>query len=344
MTLHSAGADLVVGVGGVGTGVLYELVGDHTLGREESRAVRPVDQQDRCKLQIIAHYVRRFTPRDVAVIPVCRVGDDADGRLVQAELAAEGMDLRAVRVDRDRRTLTSVCFIYPDGDGGNLTVADSASDAVTEADLDPVLPLLTRHGARGIVLAAPEVPLPARAALLAAGTAAGSIRFASFLSGEMPEVVRLGLLDQVDVLSINIDEAAALLGGPPVAAASIVQDAAALLRARHPRLRFCITAGRRGSWTWDGSSLQHVPVRAVTAVNTAGAGDAHIAGLIVGAVHGLDLHAAARLAAAISAHSVTSVDTIDSGLDAAALARFVEEDDPDLARWLTAADLVSSAG
>jgi hypothetical protein len=47
----------LIGTGGVGSGSFFELEGNHTLGREESRAGRFLDRQDYCKLHIITHYV-----------------------------------------------------------------------------------------------------------------------------------------------------------------------------------------------------------------------------------------------------------------------------------------------
>jgi len=47
----------LVGVGGIGTGLFFELEGNHTLGRNESRPARFLSIRDYCKLHIISHYV-----------------------------------------------------------------------------------------------------------------------------------------------------------------------------------------------------------------------------------------------------------------------------------------------
>jgi ribokinase len=328
--------DVVVGTGGLGTGTTLALEGDHTLGREESRAVRMVDVQDRCKLHIILHYVARLAEPALRVVPVGRVGDDAAGRIVLAELAAEGMDVSHVSVDGSRPTLSSICFNYPNGDGGNLTLADSASAAVVAGDVEALSSVFVGHVDRGIVLAAPEVPVAARKALLEAATRHGFLRFASFLSGELAQAHAEGVLGLVDVLSINVDEAAALLGGADAqraGPAAIVDATAELLVDAHPGLRFCITAGRLGSWVWDGRALHHQAPRLAAARNTAGAGDAHLAGLILGAVAGLDLVAANALATELSALSVTSVHTINTKIDRATM-RFALQGDQEAATAL----------
>ena len=56
----------------------------------------------------------------------------------------------------------------------------------------------------------PEVPLEARQKLLALGTAHGFLRVASFTSAEIVEVARPA--DEIDLLAVNLDEAAALAG------------------------------------------------------------------------------------------------------------------------------------
>jgi hypothetical protein len=55
--LNTGGRDLrfhtLIGTGGIGTGSFFQLRGDHTLGREESRGGRFLDRRDYCKLHIV---------------------------------------------------------------------------------------------------------------------------------------------------------------------------------------------------------------------------------------------------------------------------------------------------
>lgn len=317
--IHRRRCDIVIGTGGLGVGTALVLEGDHTLGREESRAARLVDTQDRCKLHIILHYVARLADRHVRVVPVGRVGDDAAGRTVLAELVSEGMDVSHVATEHTRPTLSSVCFSYPNGDGGNLTLTDTASSVVGPTDIEATSSLLEAHANRGIVLAAPEVPVDARVALLESATRHGFTRFASFLSGEIRQAYSDGVLRLVDVLAVNVDEAAALVGAEhherQLDPAGIVGAAVELLVDSHPGLAFCVTAGRAGSWVWDGEVLHHQAALTVAANNTAGAGDSHLSGLILGTIAGLDLITANERATALSALSVTSHDTINTDVD-----------------------------
>jgi sugar/nucleoside kinase (ribokinase family) len=311
----------MLGAGGIGSGVFFALAGNHTLGREESRSGRFLDRRDYCKLHIIAHYVQTLLGPDFTTLPIGKVGDDEAGRRLVEEMKAAGMDMRYVEVCPGERTLASFCLIYPDGSGGNLTVDDSACDKVDAACVGQAEPEFARFAGHGIALAAPEVPLAARRKLLELGTAYRFLRVASFVSAEMQAAVETGLLSETDLLGINLDEAAALAGTPasgeqletpasgrpPV---EVVEAAVEKLRALNPAMLVSITAGKQGSWSWDGTSLAHVPAWPAEVVSTAGAGDAHLAGIIAGLAAGLAMAQAHELGALVAALSITSPHTI----------------------------------
>ena len=206
----------LIGVGGIGSGMFFALQGNHTLGREESRSGRILDRQDYCKLHIVAHYVAVLLGPAFHGVAIGKVGDDDPGHRMLHEMAAVGLDIRHVGVEPGANTLFSICFLYPDGSGGNLTTADSASshvDAawVSRAEAD-VAALRAGSATPGIALCMPEVPMAARARLLELATAHGLYRAASFTSEEVGEARDSGLLAHVDLLAANRDEAAALAG------------------------------------------------------------------------------------------------------------------------------------
>src|SRR5437763_15930976 len=81
----------VIGVGGVGTGVFFKLAGDHTLGRNESRAGELLDVRDYCKLHIVLHYVAKLLGAGkhawgFEILPLAKIGNDAPGRFVLHEM------------------------------------------------------------------------------------------------------------------------------------------------------------------------------------------------------------------------------------------------------------------
>ena len=108
----------VIGTGGIGSGMFFALEGNHTLGREESRSGRFLDQRDYCKLHIITHYLKVLLGKEFPVIPVSKVGDDDVGRRLLVEMSETGLDTRYVQIDPHRPTMQALCFLYPDGSGG----------------------------------------------------------------------------------------------------------------------------------------------------------------------------------------------------------------------------------
>jgi sugar/nucleoside kinase (ribokinase family) len=309
----------LVGTGGIGWGTFFRLQGNETLGREESRMGQLLDRRDYCKLHIICHYVKALLGDGFPVLPIGMVGDDEAGRRLLGEMTKAGLDLRFVSSIPGAPTLYSFCFLYPDGSGGNLTTGDSASahvdpDAVRAADS-----VLAERGSAAVACAVPEVPLEARVALLRAAERHGTFRVASFTRAEMGEVRKRGLVGMADLLAVNLEEALAAAGieEQPHAQAGLAARAAHAverLSRDYPRLLLSITAGAAGSWAWDGAALLHVPPFRVQVQSAAGAGDAHIAGVISGLAVGCDLAEASQLAGAVAAASVTSPHSIHPGL------------------------------
>jgi sugar/nucleoside kinase (ribokinase family) len=319
----------MIGVGGIGSGSFFALRGNHTLGREESRGGRFLDRRDYCKLHIVAHYVKSLLGPEFRTIPIGQVGNDAAGHRLSNEIKDAGLELDYVRRAEGNQTLFSFCFVYPDGSGGNLTTDDSACAKVDVPFVAKAEPEFARHAGRGVALAAPEVPLEARNKLLKLGTEYGFFRAASYLAEEMNTALEIGMLGRTDLLAINVDEAAATAGTSLAEASDfvleIVEAAVEKLRHLNPGLLISITAGKNGNWSWDGETLVHVPAFPAEVVSTAGAGDAHLAGIIAGLVADLTLPQAQELGTLVAAHSVTSPHTIDKRIDRKSLRAFAEE-------------------
>ncbi len=308
--------DIMIGTGGIGTGTFFALSGNQTLGREESRGGKFLDRHDYCKLHIISHYVHRLAGGDFQTLPLGRVGDDAAGRRLMEEMRAEGLDLSLTSIMPGEQTLDCICLLYPDGSGGNLTVTDSASGRVTPEDTRKAAPWFKNYASRGIALAVPEVPLDARLELLDLAGQYGFLRAASFSSGEMATVREASLLSRVDLLAINLDEAASLAETSADGEAEvIVKNTAANLCGKFPGLKLSITAGAIGSWTVDRHNIHFIATPKVEVESAAGAGDAHFSGILVGLAAGLPLAEAQWAGILAGAMSVTSPHTIHPGID-----------------------------
>lgn len=314
----------MIGVGGIGSGSFFELRGDHTLGREESRTGRFLPHRDYCKLHIISHYVNALLGPSFETILIGKVGDAAAGARILSEMGSAGLDIRYIESIAGESTLFSFCFLYPDGTGGNLTVDDSACDKVDAAFVAQAIPEFRRLAGQGIALCTPEVPLAARKQLLLLATQYAFFRTASFVSGEIREASKMGLLEMIDLLSINTDEAAAIAGLSldERQMDEIIETAILELKNRNPDMKVCITAGGGGSWCWDTQSIKHVPAFEIEAVGTAGAGDAYLAGIIAGEVVGLPLPVAQEMATLTSAMAVTSPHSINPDISWGSLQEF----------------------
>jgi sugar/nucleoside kinase (ribokinase family) len=295
-----------------------------------------VPYKDYCKLHIIAHYVAVLLgaqkDRGFQVWPIGKVGDDEAGRSLLEEMGSTGMHTEFIEVAQGLSTLFSVCFQYPDSTGGNITTSNGASDRVSPLDIRTAINRLQARSQGTIALAVPEVPVPARIELLLEGRNRGAYNVASLIASEIDEFAALGGFQLTDYMSLNIDEAKAIAGmerewGDSLA---IVQECIRKLTLLQERISVSVTDGPHGSYGYTGGTLEFVPPLKVEAVGTGGAGDAFLAGTLVGLTCGLPLlkgkndeqfggtplASALELGTLVASLSVTSPDTIHQTLDA----------------------------
>jgi sugar/nucleoside kinase (ribokinase family) len=317
--------DGIIGTGGIGSGKFFVLNGDHTLGREESRSGHFLDINDYCKQHIILHYVKVLMGSSFEVIPVGKVGNDDIGQILVNEMNEAGFVMKWIRKESQVSTLFSFCFYYPDGSGGNLTTDDSASSKVDARYIESAISDIQKLGPRGIIMAAPEVPYTARKRLIELGKQYGLFCTASFTTGELVEVLNSDVVSNIDLIAINFDEAAAVAGNriDTTDALTVVKMAVQNLVIRNSSIMVSITAGKDGSWCWDGTNLNRFPGVNTNAISSAGAGDAFFAGIISGLALGLTLFEAQQLASLVAGLSVCSPDTIHKGIDRQALNQFL---------------------
>lgn len=314
----------LIGTGGIGYGSLFLLSGNHTLGREESRGGKYLDARDYCKLHIIAHNVKMLMGIDFPVYPIGKIGNDEIGRSVYAEMGKAGLNMQFVGLSGDDKTLFGFCFIYPDGTGGNLTTEESASTKVDSGYIEIAIPVFSKYIGSFISLSAPEVPLDARKRLLELTKKYNGFGVASFTSGEIVEAEKKGMFDLVDLLAVNVEEAAAFIREDISKNNTelVVRKAIEKMKRFNPDALLSITTGKIGSWSWDGTDLSFVPAFPVEAQSSAGAGDAHLAGIITGLSYGLGLKHSQILGNLMGAFSVTSPHTIHPDLNRKNLEHF----------------------
>lgn len=333
----------MIGVGGIGAGILFSLDGNQDLGRNESRGGRLLDSRDYCKLHIISHFLAVFAGatsegRPFHVLPIGKVGQDASGDRLLAEMKGAGMDCRFVEAIADLPTLFAVCYQFPDGAGGNLTPTNAAPSQLNETDLDHAQELLEAYGSKAIALAAPEVPLGIRDSLLRRATTMGAYRVASFIPGEMADAKRIGMLERVDLLAINEDEATALTGVPYSVSDPhpLLKACADFVRSCQPSMRVLLSLGRGGVYGFEKGRWVHVKAWNLPVSSTAGAGDTLLGSILACLAAGWPflpaentstgvLRSALEFGNLAAGLSVGSPHTIDPGLNLERIRAFAVE-------------------
>jgi sugar/nucleoside kinase (ribokinase family) len=298
--------------------------------------------QDFCKQHIILHYISVLLGArpggEFQSFPIGAVGNDTVGKKLLQDMKRSGMDINNVTIKEDHSTLFSVCYLYPDHTGGNITTDNSASSSVSTGDMERFFSAFNLPGNNEMVLAAPEVPLSARIKLLEYGKQRGGLNIASVLAAETDAFRQLNGFALVDILSINMEEAKSIaqINAESTSSDKITDACIQQLVAINPEISILITDGENGSYCYTNNHLEHTPALVVPVVSTAGAGDAFLAGTIVGYCCGLPLckgvndkyfgesplASAAELGALLASLSVTSSDTIHSDANADFLYKF----------------------
>ena len=284
----------LVGVGGLGTGIFFELEGNGTLGRSESRLGRLLDVRDYCKLHIVIHYVAKLlgahpSGRPFHVVPVGKVGSDAAGRRVTEEMGQVGIDTSKIEISPSSPTLFSVCFQYPDGNGGNITTNNSAAAELSRSDVEGAASIFRFAEDRVIALAVPEVGLEVRQRFLQVASEAGAFRAASFATAEVKPARNAGMFGMLDLVALNEGEAEELLEVEfnPDSLPAFIQRCQELLRDSFPRLKLVVSVGKGGAYGITADGYNFCPAPEVKVASTAGAGDSLLGGIIAAMAAGI---------------------------------------------------------
>lgn len=206
-----------------------------------------------------------------------RIGDDAAGRALLADLDEEGIDIRHVGRTADAPTARYWAVLEPNGELAMGLAEMAVLDGLAPADLDPA----TRQPAAAWFIDAnlPAVCIdhllrhPARPSLVAADT----------VSTTKAEKLR-GRLAAVDLLFTNEAEAA-VLAGKADPQLLFAQGAQAVV----------MGAGAAGLVLAEASGATRLAALDVVKRDVTGAGDALAATTLVARLAGLELEAAARL-------------------------------------------------
>ena len=236
---------------------------------------------------------------DVRVRLLTAFGDDVFAGRIEESCKKHGVDVSAaLKVPGER---TGV-YLYIAGRDGDMALAVSDMDIfrhITPAFLQEKLP-----ADPGVVVADTNIPEE-------------TLRYLSSLPDvplfvdpvSVTKAAKLkDCLPGIHTLKPNLPEAQAL-SGVAIRTDADVEKAAAVLRQKGVR-RVFISLGKRGVYADDGETKGFFPPVRADAVNTTGAGDAFMAGLVAAFLDNRDLPSTVRFASAAAAVAVESPDTI----------------------------------
>jgi ribokinase len=226
------------------------------------------------------------------VAMVGRVGRDAHGDLLLAQLRSDGVD--EGDVERDAADPTGAALILVEQGGQNMiAVAPGANGCADAAEVRRALSRLHRGDLLMLQL---ELPLPAVTAAIAGARRLGArVLLNAAPAMPLPDDVLQGL----DVLVVNEIEAQALFLRPVVTPEDAITAGRAALEAGvHIAV---VTLGAAGAVLCSTDGAVRIEPFAIDAVDATGAGDAFVGALAVGLVQGLPPVEAARLAGAAGA-------------------------------------------
>jgi sugar/nucleoside kinase (ribokinase family) len=285
----------IVVVGDVMTDVIAQLAGELAPGSDAPAAVSFGGGGS------AANVAAWLAAAGVAPVFVGRVGADARGEAVAAELRSAGVDAR-LAVDAKRPTGTCIVLVGP---GGERTMVPDpgANLALVAADVPDSLLAGGGHlHLTGYSLVRPEPRAAARSAMERAAAAGMSVSVdpssAALLGPDFLE-----LAEGAGLLLPNAAEALAL------APAATPAAAARALAARFPEV--VVKLGAEGALWTDGSDELRVPAvelpaSAAAPVDTTGAGDAFAAGLLAARLEGAAPAAALSAGCALAARAVAT--------------------------------------
>ncbi len=235
-----------------------------------------------------------------------RVGDDPFGRFMAKTLADEGVDVNHMRLDPAHRTSTVVVDLDDHGERSFTFMVRPSADLFLEpADL-PTFSAGEWLHVCSIALSAEPSRSATFQAMDAIRKAGGNVSFDPNIRPDLwpdENALRRCLeqaLQSADVVKLSVEELAFLTGDADVS------EGLNTLMQRCPARLVLVTQGKDGVIAWDQGAVKHYPATPVQCVDTTGAGDAFVAGLLYGLAAGQELVPAIALAQRCGALATTA--------------------------------------
>ncbi|MDH1319265.1 aminoimidazole riboside kinase [Enterobacter bugandensis] len=235
-----------------------------------------------------------------------RVGDDPFGRFMAKTLADERVDVKHMRLDPAHRTSTVVVDLDDHGERSFTFMVRPSADLFLEpADL-PTFSAGEWLHVCSIALSAEPSRSATFQAMDAIRKAGGYVSFDPNIRPDLwPDENSLRrcleqALQSADVVKLSVEELAFLTGDADV------REGLNTLMQRCPARLVLVTQGKEGVIAWHQGAVKHYPATPVQCVDTTGAGDAFVAGLLYGLAASQDLVPAIALAQRCGALATTA--------------------------------------
>jgi ribokinase len=257
-----------------------------------------------------------------ATMLIGRVGRDAFGRELRAYLAAQGVDLAFVQDTPEAHSGTALITL---ADAENtIVVVPGANGLVRPADVAAV-----RLEKGDVAVSQFEIPLPAISAFFERARSAG---VTTMLNPAPMVPFERALLDLVDIVVLNESELGLLTKVELRDRDNHARFVEAIRSLRLGKNRIvCVTLGKRGAVALVQGEALIIPGRAVTAVDTTGAGDCFVGALAAQLATGAAVRDAlqyANLAASICVQRMGAAPSMPTAEEVLSARRAGEGRDP----------------
>lgn len=257
-----------------------------------------------------------------------QVGDDPFGHYLADVLADDKVDVSGLRFSAEARTALAFVSLRADGERSFMFYRNPSADMLMRPE-DVALDVLKGKQIFhfGSVTLINE---PSRSATIKAAETARAdglqisydpnLRLALWADAEAARTGMLAGLDYATIVKVSEEEVEFLTGSRDVS--SLWRDSIQLI---------AVTQGADGATIYTRDSHQYVPGFKVQAVDTTGAGDGFVAGLLVGLLehksdYGTHLESIVRFANAVGALTTTQLGAIPALPTRAAVEQFMRQE------------------
>ena len=256
-----------------------------------------------------------------------QVGDDPFGHYLADVLAADKIDVSGLRFSTEARTALAFVSLRADGERSFMFYRHPSADMLMRPEdvaVDVLKGKQIFHFGSITLISEPcrSATLKAAEAARAAGLLISydpNLRLALWPDAEAARKGMLAGLDYANVVKVSEEEVEFLTGSQDVT--SLWRDSIQLI---------AVTQGAEGATIYTRSSKQFAAGYKVKAVDTTGAGDGFVAGLLVGLLEHKDdynanLESIVRFANAVGALTTTQLGAIPALPTRAAVEQFMRE-------------------